>query len=223
MGVGSKRVQASLSSFFRKKESADAAQAQATQERAEEVAVVTPPPAKRPRVTGASSKTKTKTNAVETLAADTPDAPGNGQGEEEGDRQQDENEDAAATQMSQLSIGAQLSSTHVQLVRRQAGIKYTPLEEQVLLLKQQHASSVLMVEVGYKFRFFGEDARIASHVLSIMCTQQGAFYSASVPTPRMRVHLRRLVHAGYRVAVARQEETRALKAAGGNRSAPFTR
>ncbi|KAJ2778246.1 Mismatch repair protein msh3, partial [Coemansia interrupta] len=205
MGAPSKRVQASLSSFFKKKESAE--------KQADEEAPVTPPrPAKRPRVTRAAAKTSTP-----------PDSDGEKQDEEEEDDEAASAVTSAATHLSQLSMRGSLSSTHVQLVRRQPGAKYTALEEQVLQLKQQHPSAVLMVEVGYKYRFFGEDARIASSVLSIMCTQGGSFYSASVPTPRLRVHLRRLVVAGYRVAVVRQQETAALKAAGINRSAPFTR
>ncbi|KAJ2160428.1 Mismatch repair protein msh3 [Coemansia sp. RSA 552] len=111
----------------------------------------------------------------------------------------------------------------VQLVRRQAGVKYTPLEQQVLDAKKKHADMILAVEVGYKYRFFGEDARIAARVLGIMCTTANNFYNASIPTPRLMVHVRRLVAAGYKVGMLRQTETAALKAAGDNRSAPFTR
>ena len=46
---------------------------------------------------------------------------------------------------------------------------------------------------------------------------------ASVPVPRIHVHVRRLVEAGYRVGVVRQAETAAVKAAGANKSAPFER
>lgn len=37
---------------------------------------------------------------------------------------------------------------------------YTPLEEQVIQLKQQHKDALLAVECGYKYRFFGEDAEV---------------------------------------------------------------
>lgn len=47
--------------------------------------------------------------------------------------------------------------------------KLTPMETQFLDIKRRHMDTVLIVEVGYKFRFFGEDARIASKELSIMC------------------------------------------------------
>lgn len=47
--------------------------------------------------------------------------------------------------------------------------KLTPMEIQFLDIKKKHMDTVLIVEVGYKFRFFGEDARIASKELSIVC------------------------------------------------------
>ncbi|PIA18694.1 hypothetical protein COEREDRAFT_38803 [Coemansia reversa NRRL 1564] len=121
------------------------------------------------------------------------------------------------------TVEGAVEGTEVQLVRRRPGERYTPLEEQVLEAKQQYADTVLAVEVGYKFRFFGEDARIAARVLGIMCTKANNFYNASVPAPRLMVHVRRLVHAGFKVGVMRQTETAALKAAGEGRGAPFGR
>lgn len=47
--------------------------------------------------------------------------------------------------------------------------KLTPMEIQFLDIKRQHPDTVLIMEVGYKFRFFGEDARIAAKELSIVC------------------------------------------------------
>lgn len=47
--------------------------------------------------------------------------------------------------------------------------KLTPMETQFLDIKRKHLDTVLIVEVGYKFRFFGEDARIAAKELSIVC------------------------------------------------------
>lgn len=47
--------------------------------------------------------------------------------------------------------------------------KLTPMEIQFLEIKRQHLDTVLIVEVGYKFRFFGDDARIAAKELSIVC------------------------------------------------------
>lgn len=47
--------------------------------------------------------------------------------------------------------------------------KLTPLESQVLDIKRKHMDTLLIVEVGYKFRFFGEDARTAAKELGIVC------------------------------------------------------
>ena len=47
--------------------------------------------------------------------------------------------------------------------------KLTPMERQVLDIKAKHNDTLLIVEVGYKFRFFGEDARIAAKELGIVC------------------------------------------------------
>ena len=47
--------------------------------------------------------------------------------------------------------------------------KLTPMEVQFLEIKRKHMDTLLIVEVGYKFRFFGEDARIAAKELSIVC------------------------------------------------------
>jgi len=37
---------------------------------------------------------------------------------------------------------------------------YTPLEVQYMEIKKQHVDTVLCVECGYKYRFFGEDAEV---------------------------------------------------------------
>ncbi|KAL2072677.1 hypothetical protein VTL71DRAFT_12020 [Oculimacula yallundae] len=114
--------------------------------------------------------------------------------------------------------------------------KLTPLELQVIDIKRKHMDTLLIVEVGYKFKFFGEDARIAAKELSIVCipgkyrfdehpseAHYDRFASASIPVHRLPVHAKRLVTAGLKVGVVRQIETAALKKAGDNRNAPFTR
>lgn len=47
--------------------------------------------------------------------------------------------------------------------------KLTPMELQFLDIKKKNMDTLLIIEVGYKFRFFGEDARIAAKELSIVC------------------------------------------------------
>lgn len=80
-----------------------------------------------------------------------------------------------------------------------------------------------MVEVGYRFRFFGKDAEIAAKELGIYAHVDRNFLTASVPTFRLNVHVRRLVSAGYKVGVVKQTETAAIKAHGSNRVGPFCR
>ncbi|XP_026067908.1 DNA mismatch repair protein Msh3 isoform X1 [Carassius auratus] len=100
---------------------------------------------------------------------------------------------------------------------------YTPLEEQFMEIKKQHADTVLCVECGYKYRFFGEDAEIAAKELNITCHLDHNFMMASIPTHRLFVHVRRLVSQGYKVGVVKQTETTAIKASGANKSSLFTR
>lgn len=119
---------------------------------------------------------------------------------------------------------------------RKGANKLTPMEKQYLDIKRKHLDTILIVEVGYKFKFFGEDARVAAKELSIVCipgkyrfdehpseAHLDRFASASVPVHRLHVHVKRLVGAGHKVGVVRQLETAALKAVGDNRNAPFTR
>ncbi|KAL9113726.1 MAG: hypothetical protein Q9227_002171 [Pyrenula ochraceoflavens] len=119
---------------------------------------------------------------------------------------------------------------------KKSGTKLTPMELQILEIKRKHMDTLLVVEVGYKFRFFGEDARTAAKELSIVCipgkfrydehpseAHLDRFASASIPVHRLHVHVKRLVAAGHKVGVVRQLETAALKAAGDNRNAPFVR
>ncbi|XP_028616023.1 DNA mismatch repair protein Msh3 isoform X2 [Grammomys surdaster] len=100
---------------------------------------------------------------------------------------------------------------------------YTPLELQYIDLKRQHEDAVLCVECGYKYRFFGEDAEIAARELNIYCHLDHNFMTASIPTHRLFVHVRRLVAKGYKVGVVKQTETAALKAIGDNKSSVFSR
>uniref|UniRef100_A0A8C6H1Q8 DNA mismatch repair protein MSH3 n=1 Tax=Mus spicilegus TaxID=10103 RepID=A0A8C6H1Q8_MUSSI len=100
---------------------------------------------------------------------------------------------------------------------------YTPLELQYIDMKQQHKDAVLCVECGYKYRFFGEDAEIAARELNIYCHLDHNFMTASIPTHRLFVHVRRLVAKGYKVGVVKQTETAALKAIGDNKSSVFSR
>lgn len=89
--------------------------------------------------------------------------------------------------------------------------------------KSKYKDVLLMIEVGYKYRFFGEDAEIAARVLGIYAHQDHNFITASIPTFRLHIHVRRLVNAGHKVGVVKQTETAAIKAHGSNPVGPFCR
>lgn len=78
--------------------------------------------------------------------------------------------------------------------------KLTPLEQQVKQLKQQYPDCLLMVECGYRTRFFGKDAANAAAVLGIYAHKERNYLVASVPTYRTIVHCKRLVAAGHKVS-----------------------
>ncbi|KXS17684.1 hypothetical protein M427DRAFT_96714 [Gonapodya prolifera JEL478] len=107
--------------------------------------------------------------------------------------------------------------------KKAGGAAYTPLEEQYVDLRKKYPDVLLVIEVGYKFRFFDEDARVTSKHLGIVAYLDHNFLTASIPSQRLPVHVKRLVHAGYKVGVVRQMETAALKKVGDNRSGPFVR
>ncbi|KAI9103843.1 DNA mismatch repair protein msh3 [Phlyctochytrium arcticum] len=100
---------------------------------------------------------------------------------------------------------------------------YTPLEKQFMEIKSQNPDCLLVVEVGYKFRLFGDDAKVAAKELNIVAYIDRNFCTAGFPTHRLHVHVQKLVHLGYKVGIVRQMETAALKAAGDNKNAPFVR
>jgi DNA mismatch repair protein MSH3 len=149
------------------------------------------------------------------------EASGEGQGED------DEEEEQEAPKPAKGKKGA---------ATKKAGSKLTPMEKQYLDIKRKHLDTIIVMEVGYKFKFFGEDARTASKELGIVCipgkfrydehfseAHLDRFASASFPVHRLQVHVKRLVKANHKVGVVRQVETAALKAAGDNRNTPFVR
>ncbi|CBX97097.1 Mismatch repair protein msh3 [Plenodomus lingam] len=144
---------------------------------------------------------------------------------EEGEADEDEDEEPAPKPVKGKKGAATKKTT-----------KLTPMEMQYLEIKRKHLDTVIVMEVGYKYKFFGEDARTASKELGIVCipgkfrydehpseAHLDRFASASFPTHRLQVHVKRLVQANHKVGVVRQIETAALKAAGNNRNAPFVR
>jgi DNA mismatch repair protein MSH3 len=150
------------------------------------------------------------------------DETGEGEGEGEGDEEDDE----PAPKSAKGKKGATIK----------AAPKLTPMDKQYLEIKRKHLDTIIVMEVGYKFKIYGEDARTASKELGIVCipgkfrydehpseAHYSKFASASFPVHRLQVHVKRLVQANHKVGVVRQIETAALKAVGNNRNTPFVR
>ncbi|RXK40429.1 DNA mismatch repair protein MSH3 [Tremella mesenterica] len=104
-----------------------------------------------------------------------------------------------------------------------SGLTFTPLEKQYKEIKVKYPDVILMMEVGYKYKFHGEDAKNASKELGIVAFPNRNFYTASIPTYRLHIHVKKLISLGYKVGVISQTETAALKKVSDNRNAPFTR
>ncbi|KAJ7109234.1 muts domain V-domain-containing protein [Mycena epipterygia] len=104
-----------------------------------------------------------------------------------------------------------------------SGEPFTPLEKQVIRLKKDNPSALLMIEVGYKYKFFGDDAKVAAKELGMVCFTDKNFLVASIPSHRRDIHLKKLLSQNYKVGIVEQVETAALKKAGDNRNSPFER
>ena len=59
----------------------------------------------------------------------------------------------------------------------------TPLEQQVVSLKAGASDALLLVEVGYKFLAFGEDALHAAAALDVQAFERGKYDSCWFPCP----------------------------------------
>ncbi|KAA8496452.1 DNA mismatch repair protein Msh3 [Porphyridium purpureum] len=90
-------------------------------------------------------------------------------------------------------------------------LKLTPLEEQVEQIRRCNRNTVLVVQVGYKYRLFGADAQLASRVCGLFAYVDHNFLTVSFPVHRVLFYVRKLVLAGARVGIVRQIETPALK------------
>jgi DNA mismatch repair protein MSH3 len=81
------------------------------------------------------------------------------EGEGEGD---DDEEAISATNVLREKYSAAKSKATIKPAEISASstAKLTPLERQYVEIKKKHPDTILMIEVGYKFRFFGEDAKV---------------------------------------------------------------
>lgn len=124
-------------------------------------------------------------------------------------------------------------ATEKSVATKSSKLKLTPLEQQFKKLKLENLDKILAIQVGYKFKFFGQDAVVASHLLNIMLIPgnieldeqvHDRFCYCLIPDSRLHVHLQRLLNNGLKVGVVKQTETAAVKSVDGhNKSGLFER
>ncbi|WP_241208631.1 hypothetical protein [Thermotoga sp. Cell2] len=85
-------------------------------------------------------------------------------------------------------------------------MKVTPLMEQYLRIKEQYKDSILLFRLGDFYEAFFEDAKIVSKVLNIVLTRRQDAPMAGIPYHALNTYLKKLVEAGYKVAICDQME-----------------
>lgn len=89
-------------------------------------------------------------------------------------------------------------------------IRYTPMIQQYLEIKQQHQDAILFFRLGDFYEMFFEDAQIASRELDIVLTARdggdGKVPMCGVPYHAVNNYLSRLITRGYKVAICEQIE-----------------
>jgi DNA mismatch repair protein MutS len=95
--------------------------------------------------------------------------------------------------------------------RKPGGATATPLMQQYLEIKRQHADAILFFRMGDFYEMFYDDARTAARELGLTLTSRNNGGAAHVPLAGVPVkaaseYLRRLVQRGHRVAICEQVE-----------------
>ncbi|CUM67779.1 uncharacterized protein PRCAT00005484001 [Priceomyces carsonii] len=92
--------------------------------------------------------------------------------------------------------------------------KLTPLETQVAEFKELHKDKLLIFQVGYKYKLFGEDAKVGSKILNIsyiLDENDSKFSYCSFPVFKLHINLKRLLVHGFKIGVIKQAETAIVK------------
>ena len=94
----------------------------------------------------------------------------------------------------------------------------TPLERQIMQLKEQHIDKLLLWQIGYKYKAFGEDARKCASLLNIMFIDGGdggrrssEFSYCSFPDFKLHINLMRILECGHKVGIVKQAESSIVK------------
>ena len=97
------------------------------------------------------------------------------------------------------------------MTRHTGGAAATPLMQQYVEIKRQHADAILFFRMGDFYEMFYDDARTAARELGLTLTSRNNGGAAHVPLAGVPVkaaaeYVRRLVHRGFRVAICEQIE-----------------
>ena len=89
--------------------------------------------------------------------------------------------------------------------QKQASAHDTPAMRQYHRFKQQHPGCILLFRMGDFYELFYDDAELAHKVLGVTLTQRTeGIPMAGVPFHSIESYLRKLLQAGYRVAICDQ-------------------
>jgi len=90
--------------------------------------------------------------------------------------------------------------------------KVNPSTQQYLDIKKQYADYLVFYRMGDFYELFFEDAAVASKALDLVLTKRGTYKGKPIPMCGVPFHayenyLARLIHQGFKVAIAEQTET----------------
>lgn len=89
-------------------------------------------------------------------------------------------------------------------------LKITPMMKQYLDIKDKYKDSILLFRLGDFYEAFFDDALTVSKILNIVLTKRQDAPMAGIPYHALDNYLKKLVDAGYKVAVCEQMEDPAL-------------
>ena len=85
-------------------------------------------------------------------------------------------------------------------------MKMTPMMRQYLEIKRKYRDSILLFRLGDFYEAFFDDAKTVSEVLNIVLTKRQSAPMAGIPHHALESYLKKLVDAGYKVAICEQVE-----------------
>ncbi|HNS35819.1 MAG TPA: DNA mismatch repair protein MutS, partial [Mesotoga sp.] len=86
----------------------------------------------------------------------------------------------------------------------------TPMMKQYLEVKRNYKDCLVLFRLGDFYETFLDDAKLVSNELQIVLTSRNGVPMAGVPYHSVNGYLKKLVEAGYKVAICEQTEDPAL-------------